>query len=161
MVSIQNITKKILIGNKTVDGYYKIKLKLKNGSTKDFYYHRVMWYYFNGEIPEGLQVNHIDEDKSNNVLSNLSLMTPNENINYGTRSKRNGEIRKGKQRKPIYQFSLDGELVDSYKSARECERKTHFTQTNISKACRGIFKTYKNYIWSYTNNALGSSEAQN
>ena len=43
---------------------------------------------FNGPIPEGMQVNHIDENTLNNNLENLNLMTPSENINWGTRNER-------------------------------------------------------------------------
>jgi len=48
--------------------------------------HCLVWECFNGPIPKGLQVNHIDNDKVNNRLSNLELITPSENIkhNYKT-----------------------------------------------------------------------------
>ena len=36
--------------------------------------HRAVWEFFNGEIPEGYHVHHIDEDRSNNNIENLSLM---------------------------------------------------------------------------------------
>lgn len=141
--------KRRLRGHPTVDGYYLVKLYLKNGKTKDFYYHRVIWYYFNGDIPKNLQVNHIDENKANNSLSNLELLSPKDNINYGKRSDKNGLKRKGTHTKKVYQYSLDGILLNVFNSARECERKTEYCQANISKACNGVFKTYKNFIWSY------------
>ena len=46
--------------------------------------HRLVWESFNGKIPDGLQVNHIDEIKDDNRLVNLNLMTAKENINWGT-----------------------------------------------------------------------------
>lgn len=49
---------------------------------KTFLVHRVVWEAFNGEIPEGLQVNHIDGNKANNNLSNLELVTPAENMRH-------------------------------------------------------------------------------
>lgn len=36
--------------------------------------HRAVWEYYNGEIPEGYHVHHIDEDRSNNAIENLALM---------------------------------------------------------------------------------------
>ena len=36
--------------------------------------HRYVWEYYNGEIPEGYHVHHIDHDKSNNDISNLELV---------------------------------------------------------------------------------------
>ncbi len=49
---------------------------------KTFLVHRVVWEAFNGEIPEGLQVNHIDGNKANNNLSNLELVKPAENMRH-------------------------------------------------------------------------------
>lgn len=36
--------------------------------------HRTVWEYHNGEIPTGYHVHHIDEDRSNNQISNLKLV---------------------------------------------------------------------------------------
>lgn len=44
--------------------------------------HRFMWECFNGAIPEGLVVNHIDHNKQNNALSNLELLTQEANVQY-------------------------------------------------------------------------------
>lgn len=49
---------------------------------------RCIYSAFYGEIPEGYQINHIDENPANNRLDNLNLMTPKENSNWGTRIER-------------------------------------------------------------------------
>lgn len=36
--------------------------------------HRAVWEYFNGEIPEGYHIHHIDEDRTNNNIENLALL---------------------------------------------------------------------------------------
>ena len=36
--------------------------------------HRAVWEYYNGEIPEGYHIHHIDGDRFNNDITNLSLM---------------------------------------------------------------------------------------
>ena len=41
--------------------------------------HRLVWEAFVGPVPVGLQVDHVDGDKSNNSLSNLQLVTASEN----------------------------------------------------------------------------------
>ncbi len=43
--------------------------------------HRVIWEAFMGEIPEGMQIDHIDTNKFNNNLSNLRLVTDKQNKN--------------------------------------------------------------------------------
>ena len=42
--------------------------------------HRYVWEYYNGEIPEGYEIHHIDHDKSNNDISNLQLLTQKEHM---------------------------------------------------------------------------------
>jgi hypothetical protein len=41
--------------------------------------HRVIWQMFNGDIPDGMQVDHIDCDPSNNRIENLRLVSSRQN----------------------------------------------------------------------------------
>ena len=43
--------------------------------------HRLVYMTFVDEIPEGMQIDHIDGDASNNNLDNLRCVTPKENSN--------------------------------------------------------------------------------
>ena len=72
---IVDIVKKInYFGVEIHDGYSFVKME------KEIYpLHKFVWECFNGVVPEGKVVVHIDGDKSNNVISNLELTTPNEN----------------------------------------------------------------------------------
>lgn len=38
------------------------------------YLHRDIWKHFNGEIPKGYDIHHIDEDRHNNKIDNLVLV---------------------------------------------------------------------------------------
>ena len=42
--------------------------------------HRILYEMANGPIPEGLQIDHMDQNKGNNALSNLRLATNTENM---------------------------------------------------------------------------------
>lgn len=68
-----------IIGKLNQPGYNitSIYNREKNLSVK---VHQLIWVYFNGEIPEGLEINHIDGDPSNNHLENLELVTHRRNI---------------------------------------------------------------------------------
>ena len=136
-----------LKGHVSVDGYVILTLQCEDGKPHSMYYHIVMWNHFYGEVPDGLQINHIDENKENNCLWNLELLTPKDNCNYGNRTSKNIANRASKRN--VYQYSLDGKLIKIFNSVREAEKITGFCCSNISKACRGIFKTYKGYRWSY------------
>lgn len=60
-------------------GYLDIRVRYGNKVRKKYLVHILVWKTFNGEIPNGLQVDHIDRDRLNNNLSNLRLLTPSEN----------------------------------------------------------------------------------
>jgi hypothetical protein len=40
--------------------------------------HTVVWEFYNGKVPKGHHVHHIDGDKSDNSIENLELMTASE-----------------------------------------------------------------------------------
>lgn len=66
-----------LVSNGT--GYLQVTLN-KDSKRKKYYIHRLVWETFNGSIPKGYEVDHIDCDKNNNALCNLQLMTRKENM---------------------------------------------------------------------------------
>lgn len=59
--------------------YHSVRLYDGLGTRKKFVIHRLMWIVFNGPIPEGYQIDHIDRNNTNNMLSNLRCVTVSEN----------------------------------------------------------------------------------
>ena len=53
-----------------------------------------------------------------------------------------------KMSKKVYQYTLDGELVNVWESTAECGRNG-YDQGNVCKCCNGRVKTYKGYKWQY------------
>lgn len=46
--------------------------------------HRAVWEYYNGPIPKGFHIHHIDGDRSNNNIENLSCESAHEHLsNHG------------------------------------------------------------------------------
>lgn len=68
-------------------GYCQIQL-CKDGEIKNHRIHVLVAKHFIGERPESYQVNHIDENKTNNAVFNLEYLTPKENSNHGTHNAR-------------------------------------------------------------------------
>ena len=142
--SLVPVKEKILKPQMPNSGYYRVTL-CKHSTIKFYYVHRLVYEAFNGQIPENMQVNHINEVKTDNRLENLNLMTPKENINYGT-----GKERCTKKRsKAVLQFDLNDKFVKEYLSTKQVERETGFAQQYISACCKGKYKTAYNYKWKY------------
>lgn len=70
------------------NGYYFISRTDENGVRISTSIHRLVWETYNGPIPQGYEIDHIDGDKSNNALSNLRCVTHKENMaNHITKEK--------------------------------------------------------------------------
>lgn len=68
----KTLVRKKLYPTKEKNGYSTVRLYAKDGHYKKFYLHRLVYMAFYGDIT-GLEVEHIDCDRSNSVLSNLRL----------------------------------------------------------------------------------------
>ena len=72
----------------TERGYKQVDVCNDEGIKKHMRVHRLVYMAHIGAIPEGMQINHKDENKTNNCIDNLELMTNKENCSYGTRNAR-------------------------------------------------------------------------
>ena len=57
-------------------GYYLSTRKTDTGRAERL--HRYVWRFYNGDIPDGYNVHHVDEDKANNEIENLLLLPKGE-----------------------------------------------------------------------------------
>lgn len=137
----------ILKGHINPDGYHRVTLTV-SGKSKIFLLHRLIAIAFIPN-PYGYPcVNHKDENKSNNSINNLEWCTYRYNLNFGTRNSRANQSRK----KPILQFSKDGEFIKEWESVTDLKIATGMDITHVSSCCRGKRKTANGYIWKYKNN---------
>lgn len=159
---VRNIkTGRVLKPHKVGMGYLQVDL-CKNGKEKLFLVHRLVAEAFIPN-PENLpQVNHKDEDKTNNFVfvredgsvdfykSNLEWCTNEYNSNYGTRNERVSKtMTNGKTSKPVLQLEKDGSLVRIWKSTMEVQRQLGYSQGNISECCNGKRHTAYHFKWTY------------
>ena len=136
---------KILKQGKT-NGYLHVCL-FKDGYGKTIRVHRLVAETFIPN-PNNLEtVNHKDEVKTNNIVSNLEWMSKIDNINYGTRNKRIAEALSNQVQ------MLDKktcELLATFPSTHEAERVTGIAQQHISSCCNGKLKSAGGYVWRYS-----------
>lgn len=77
-------------GSFSNDGYRKLKI-----NNIGYVEHRIIWIMFNGEMPEGYQIDHKDCNPSNNKIENLRLATQTQNRYNQARYKKNKSGYKG------------------------------------------------------------------
>lgn len=75
-------------------GYMQVRIKFDDGREVSKTVHRLVYEAFCGKILNGMVINHKDEVKTNNSLSNLEMISRADNIRYGNRGKRQSESRK-------------------------------------------------------------------
>lgn len=149
-----NFDSKVFIEGKTIKqvknnrGYYIVQLS-KNNKVKNFSVHRLVAEAFIPNPNNFPQVNHKDEDKSNNRVSNLEWMTLKRNINYGTRNKRMA-LTKGKN---VKAFDDDGNFIMGFCSMAVAEKITGINQGDISRCTLGKTEHAGGYVWKIVKHA--------
>lgn len=121
---------------KDKDGYLTVTL-CKQGEKKTYKVHRLVAKAFIPNVNNYLEVNHKDENKTNNTIQNLEWCTRSYNNNYGTRTE--------KTSKQV----LCVETGKIYVSTREIRRQFGFDHGCISKCCNGKRKQAYGYTWKY------------
>ena len=135
---------RILKPIRNTQGYLQVHL-CKNGEIKKCLVHRLVSQTFIPN-PNNLQeVNHKDENPSNNSAQNLEWCDRKYNINYGTRTQRQSD----KLSKPVLQYEKSGAFVREWKSIQDAQRNLNYGQGNISHCCNGKCRFAYGYIWKF------------
>ena len=140
----RTVKERILKSRTNRYGYMEVNL-CADGKRKMLKVHRLVCQAFHDNPDNKPEVNHVNEDKTDNRACNLEWSTRRENINHGTRNERVAKALS----KPVGQYTLDGDLVKAWQSANEVERQTGFGKGNISLAANGKFKQAYGFIWKY------------
>ena len=131
---------KVLKPTKNKDGYLRVGL-CKQGKRKMYLVHRLVTSAFIENPNNYEEVNHKDEDKTNNKVENLEWCDHKYNINYGTRTE--------KISKKISKQVMCVETGVVYSSTMEVERQLGYFQTYIASVCNGKHKTAYKFHWCY------------
>lgn len=147
---------------------YKCVILHKYGEHYTKFIHRLVAEAFIDNPFKLPQVNHIDTDKTNNHVENLEWITNEDNQKHAVA---NGcykgftekqliatlinQKKAAKQRqKPVAQYDLDGNYIQSFESISDAERKTGCNNSKICACCKGNRKQAYGYIWKYKGDVI-------
>lgn len=170
-----NKTNRILKGMRTKEGYIAVRV---GDRVKSYKIHRLVALAFipNPNPVKFNQINHKDENPTNNRMDNLEWCDTAYNINYGHHNENIAKTlslqRKGKKfkhteqskqkmsashsankqvsvtRRKVIQKDLNGNIIRTLDSMSE-GLKYGFTPSAISACCRGARKHHKGFIFEY------------
>lgn len=127
-------------------GYKRVNI---NNTYKSL--HIIVWETFNNQkVPGGMQIDHIDGDKSNNKLSNLKLVNSSENMKNAYKNGHESQV-------AVKQYSLLGEYIKTYPSFREAGRENNLDHNAIRQATER-YGTCGNYYWIRNNDSTKVQE---
>ena len=127
---------------------YKYVALSKGDKPKNFSVHRLVARAF-VQNPNNLpEVNHIDEDKSNNRADNLEWVTHIQNEHHGTKIERAARTR---HRKAVEALDEHGNVVGTYDRIADAAKALGLDISTIWQVCNKIrnCKTAGGYRWRY------------
>lgn len=149
-------TNRLLSLTENKDGYLKVKM---NG--KSYLVHRIVAKAFIPNPENKLQVNHKNENRKDNRVTNLEWVTNDENNRYGNHDKNALETKRQKYisgeynltktygAKPVVQYDLNGNKIAEYESCAAAALATNGNPDGISRAARKLQRKSGNFIWRF------------
>ena len=134
--------------NKNNKGYCVVNLTY-NRKTKHKLIHRLVAESFIPNPNNLPEINHKDENKSNNRVDNLEWCTRKQNNNYGIQSKDGRRTTSKLRMKKVAQYNDKGELIQILDGIRLAEEKTGVDNRNIVTSCKNKNRKAGGFKWKY------------
>ena len=135
--------------HKNKNGYISVILS-KNNISKNFLVHRLVAQAFIPNFNNLLEINHKNENKSDNCVSNLEWCSRKYNVNYNNLNKRINRINRKDLSKQVCQYDLKGNFIKEWVSVMEIQRQLKYYNSAICECCNGKRRNAYGYIWKYS-----------
>lgn len=152
---VENIkTQKIKVGtsNGAGNGYLYVDL-YNNGKKSRRFIHRLVAEAFIANVANKPMVNHKDGNTKNNNVSNLEWVTASENVSHASNilkvMQQYSKANEKKKRRVVQIDVVTKQIVNTFDSIREAERKTGIKSSYIVNICKGKFYQAFGYHWCY------------
>lgn len=122
-------------GSADKDGYMKLSI-----DGKYYRLHRLVCEAFKKDYSDELLCDHINGDVTDNRSCNLRMVDHKVNTE-------NRHIISSSKRYKVEQCDLEGNVINTWKTATEAGRALGIDARRISERCNGKGRTYKGYIW--------------
>lgn len=145
---LRNLKPQIMKLEKNRQGYLQRRVQV-DGKKITLRPQRLVAQYFLENPNNYPCVNHIDENKQNNHVSNLEYCSYSYNSVYGEGYKnRCKHIKEAKQKykKRITQYSFDGKIIGTYMGYKEVE-KAGYNWKAVSRCCQHKAKSSQGFVW--------------
>lgn len=137
-------------GHINADGYVRHSYMCEDGKWHLIFEHVAKWEYFNGKIPEDMEIDHIIpiSEGGTNKLSNLRCVTRLQNNNNPNTRANNSRARiNGSKSRPVLQTKEDGEVI-RWASIAEAGRNG-YSHNCIVLCCQGKRPYHRKSSWKY------------
>jgi len=143
---------KNILGNISHRGYMNVNVKGKTTEQVSMSVHRFIWECVNGTIEDGKEIDHIDENKLNNKISNLQLLTHRENLLKSIKKRNYKFVKYNHSKRMAVKSTCEDGNIDYHESVSMAARDTGLNVGIVSYSVRklnhckgGISKTDGKY----------------
>ena len=157
---------KMMVQSTNKLGYKFVKLRdWHHQIVGTFPVHRLVAQSFIPNLEDKPQVDHIDTNPSNNVVTNLRWVTPRENQNNPltlnrlqnslveyNKSEAHRKVVQQTQGHSVLQYDRHGKLLGEFPSMNEAAAALGTTACCIKRVCDGVRHYHKNWVFKYKSN---------